>query len=257
MDLSFPNIVSNAWGRNRNLAVSIDSFSREATIWNRDHFGNIHQKKRRIMARIYGAQKALSNHLCTFLINLENQLHQELEAVLDQERDLWMLKSRINWMVQGDCNTSFYHVSALARRKRNHIASVKDEGGRWITEEREVMEYFRRGFISLYTTSHVEASRFPIHDARWKVRLLDEDKNSIGALVTPEEIKNALWSMKPYKASGPNGLHAGFSPVKASRSGPSFSHLFFADDLVLFASADQKNYHAISDVLQEFFSRSG
>ena len=80
------------------------------------------------MARIYGAQKALSNHPCTFLINLENQLHQELVAVLDQERDLWMLKSRINWMVQRDRNTSFYHVSALARRKRNHIASIKDEG---------------------------------------------------------------------------------------------------------------------------------
>jgi len=48
-----------------------------------------------------------------------------------------------------------------------------------------------------------------------------------------------------------------WSSVKASRSGPSFLHLFFADDLVLFASADQKNCHAISDVLQEFCSRSG
>ena len=162
------------------------------------------------MARIYGAQKALSNHPCTFLINLENQLHQELVAVLDQERDLWMLKSRINWMVQGDRNTSFNHVSALARRKRNHIASIKDEGGSWITEERGVMEHFRRGFISLYTTSHVEALRCPNHDVHWKVHLSDEDKNSIGALVTPEEIKDALWSMKPFKAPGPDGLHAGF-----------------------------------------------
>ena len=85
-------------------------------------------------------------------------------AVLDQERDLWMLKSRINWMVQGDRNTSFYHVSALARRKRNHIASIKDEGGCWITEEGGVMEHFRRGFISLYTTSHGEALRCPNHD---------------------------------------------------------------------------------------------
>ncbi|XP_023881794.1 uncharacterized protein LOC111994169 [Quercus suber] len=163
-DLSFPNIVSHAWGNSRNLDESIENFSREAVIWNRDHFGNIHQKKKRIMARIYGAQKALSSQPCTFLINLESQLHQELEAVLDQERDLWMLKSRINWMIQGDRNTSFYHVSALARRKRNNIASVKDERGIWITEERDVMEHFRRGFISLYTTSHVEAYRSPNHD---------------------------------------------------------------------------------------------
>lgn len=28
--------------------------------------------------------------------------------------------------------------------------------------------------------------------------------------VTDEEIKAALWSLKPFKAPGPNGLHAGF-----------------------------------------------
>lgn len=59
-DMSFPNVVSSAWSCNRNLAESIEVFSKEATLWNRNHFGNIHQKKRRIMARIYGVQKATS-----------------------------------------------------------------------------------------------------------------------------------------------------------------------------------------------------
>ena len=75
---------------------AIDTFSKEATLWNRSHFGNIHHRKRRVLARIYGMQKALSNFPSSFLINLENQLQIELESILDQERDLWMLKSRIN-----------------------------------------------------------------------------------------------------------------------------------------------------------------
>ena len=87
-----------------------------------------------------------------------------------------MLKSKINWMIQGDCNTSFYHMSALARRKRNHIASIKDEREMWITEEREVMEHFRRGFISLYTTSHVKASRIPSHEVQWQVQLSEKPR---------------------------------------------------------------------------------
>ncbi|XP_050277848.1 uncharacterized protein LOC126719321 [Quercus robur] len=201
-DMSFLNVVSSAWGGNRNLAESIEVFSKEATCWNRNHFGNIHQKKRRIMARIYGVQKAISNWLSSSLINLEDKLHQELEVVLDQERDLWMLKSRINWMIQGDCNTSFYHVSALARRKRNHIASVKDERGVWLTMEREVMEHFRNGFISLYTTSLEEASWVPRQNVRGHVHLSEEIKDMIGGMVTSEEIRDALWSMKPYKAPG-------------------------------------------------------
>ena len=40
--------------------------------------------------------------------------------------------------------------------------------------------------------------------------------------------------------------------VKASRSGPSFLHLFFADDLVLFANVDQDNCNTIKAVLHEF-----
>ena len=66
-----------------------------------------------------------------------------------------MLKSKLNWMIQGDRNTSFYHVSTLARRKRNYIAAVKDDREEWLTKEREVMEYFRKGFNTLYTTTQV------------------------------------------------------------------------------------------------------
>ena len=43
-----------------------------------------------------------------------------------------------------------------------------------------------------------------------------------------------------------------WQPIKASQSGPDFSDLFFADDLVLFAKADYVNCSAIRDVLDEF-----
>lgn len=94
-DMTFPNVISKAWGNNRSLADSIEGFSKEATEWNICHFGNILHKKKRIMARIYGAQKALSNKPSIFLINLESQLQKDLEEILDQKQDLWMLKSRL------------------------------------------------------------------------------------------------------------------------------------------------------------------
>ena len=72
------------------------------------------------------------------------------------------------------------------------------------------MEHFRKGFISLYTTSLVEAARVPSHEVQWHVQLSEEVKCSLDAMVTLEEIKEALWSMKPYKSPGLDGLHAGF-----------------------------------------------
>lgn len=45
--------------------------------------------------------------------------------------------------------------------------------------------------------------------------------------------------------------------VRASRSGLSFSYVFFADDLMLFAKANYKNYEAIIDVLDNFCNLAG
>lgn len=73
------------------------------------------------MARLYGIQKATTVRPSTFLLELENKLLHELDVVLGQEQDLWALKSRVNWMIQGNRNTAFYHVSTLVRRKRNQI----------------------------------------------------------------------------------------------------------------------------------------
>lgn len=48
-----------------------------------------------------------------------------------------------------------------------------------------------------------------------------------------------------------------WNPVKASQGGPAFSHLFFVDDLLLFAKADRKNCVAIKEVLESFCDLSG
>ena len=48
-----------------------------------------------------------------------------------------------------------------------------------------------------------------------------------------------------------------WNPVKSSKSGVAFSHLFFTNDLVLFAKADYINCMATRDVLDAFCARFG
>ena len=45
--------------------------------------------------------------------------------------------------------------------------------------------------------------------------------------------------------------------TKASRSGPSFSHIFFADDLLLFAKTNERNIEVVVKVLDGFCKLSG
>ena len=45
--------------------------------------------------------------------------------------------------------------------------------------------------------------------------------------------------------------------IKASRSGPGFSYIFFADDLLLFAKTDERNVEVVVEVLDVFCKLSG
>ena len=134
----------------------MEKFTRDATEWNRNHFGNIIVKKRRVMARLDGAQKALAERPTEFLVELEKDLQKELNEVLNQEQELWALKSRLNWMVLGDRNTSFFHVSTIVQRRRNRISCLKNSVGEWVQEETQIMSFIREAFVKLYTTSHLE-----------------------------------------------------------------------------------------------------
>ena len=88
--------------------------------------------------------------------------------------------------------------------------AIKNSVGDWIHEENDIKEFIRSGFNGIYATSHETVSREEPSFFQCQVSLPDGDRESISGKVTETEIKAALWSLKPFKAPGPNGLHAGF-----------------------------------------------
>lgn len=129
---------------------------------------------------------------------------------MGQEENLWMLKSQVNWMIQGDRNTTFYHVSTLVRRKRHQILAIKNSIGEWIQEEKDIAEFIRNGFRDIYTSSLTTSSIAMPTVSQWQGRLNEKEKESIGGQITMEEIRSTLRSLKAFKAPRPNGLHASF-----------------------------------------------
>ena len=148
----FPNVVRKTWEPNLNLQTAIKSFMDNAKQWNKSVFGNIFAQKKRVLARLNGAQKALSNGPNHFLIQLEKNLIDEYNLTMQQEEEYWALKSRLNWAAYGDSNTSFFHVSTLVKRHRNKIRTLKNFVGEWITNEEGVKEYILLGFKEIFQT---------------------------------------------------------------------------------------------------------
>ncbi|KAJ7949855.1 reverse transcriptase [Quillaja saponaria] len=69
--LQFSDMVKNFWGSSSELLPGLlDSFASNLKIWNNDVFGNIFLRKRRILARLKGIQKALCLNSNPYFSNL-------------------------------------------------------------------------------------------------------------------------------------------------------------------------------------------
>ena len=137
-DNRFSGFVSQVWKKDVDHNVSVKEFTDKIDHWNKNEFGNIFKRKRKILARLGGIQKALESHHLDNLLNLETHLSKELNDILNQEELLWLQKSHNNWIQFGDKNTSFFHQKTMTRRRQNQIVWMKDDRGQWILDEDEL-----------------------------------------------------------------------------------------------------------------------
>ncbi|KAL4309737.1 hypothetical protein GQ457_01G012650 [Hibiscus cannabinus] len=121
-----------------------------ADSWNHNIFGSLSKRKNHVMARLRGAQRCLSQKRNAFLSQLESSLQLELEHILDQEELLWKQKSRCDWVLFGDRNTSYFHKRATINQCINRISSLQLNTGEWCDDDAilhdEAVAYFRTLF---------------------------------------------------------------------------------------------------------------
>ena len=78
----FHKVVHEAWCVGASLNEAISRFTNSARKWNAEIFGNVFARKRRVLARLNGTQKALANNPNNFLLQLERELIEEYSLIL-------------------------------------------------------------------------------------------------------------------------------------------------------------------------------
>ena len=66
------------------------------------------------------------------------RVSDEMNELLYREEMMWMQRSRIAWIREGDRNTNFFHNKAVWRARKNKVKQIIDEDGVMHTEQ-EVM----------------------------------------------------------------------------------------------------------------------
>ncbi|KAF8390857.1 hypothetical protein HHK36_023156 [Tetracentron sinense] len=193
----FGKFVVDHWDISKGtLPLLMAKFVEAVQEWNRSTFGNIFHNKRRLLARIEGAQKAMGNKLSPHLFSLERELIKDYNAVLAQEELLWFQKSRSMWLKYGDRNTKFFHTSTLIRRRRNKIEALKGDDGTWSTDPCQLKQMAIYYFQQLYSAAQAEPpqcsliSHFPA--------LSVEELDALNAPLRSIEIKHATKAHSSY-----------------------------------------------------------
>ncbi|KAF7844395.1 reverse transcriptase [Senna tora] len=228
---SFINLAERAWKESRSACHGLNVIRDRAIEWNKAFFGNIFHRKQKIIRRLEGISRAMSQGPKPHLVKLEKDLALEYQRILSQEEELWASKARLDWMNLGDSNTSFFHASVTMRRRNNKISALKDSVGNWLHEPQDIKQH-----IISYFNNCFEAA--PVSQLPDDIILPSLDLSQTGNLAILEQVQKKKWS-----------------PVKIR--GISISHLLFADDVLMFAKTDSESIYAIKSVLDRFLQCSG
>lgn len=206
----FQNFLVTNWAQDTELNEAITEFIEAIKKWNKEIFGNIFERKKRILARLVGIQRSLETTASSSLSNLEKRLIQDYNDILIQEEIFWFQKARSKWLHYGDKNTKYFHASTIVKRRKNRIVALKDNQGRWVFDpvilKAMAVEFFTNLYKSEPLTLDPAASMcFPR-----RTGLLEREKEELGSPVTASEVYAAIKQMNPYKAPGPDGLQAVF-----------------------------------------------
>ncbi|KAG5536302.1 hypothetical protein RHGRI_023919 [Rhododendron griersonianum] len=149
-------VVSEAWSLDQEgpLMLSVCKKLRACKDrlkeWSRTKFGDLRLKISAAKDRMLEVQTMLEKGFNQQLVAEEKSLERDLEDLWQKDAMYWHQCSRIKWLQMGDKNSRFFHLSTIQRRQRNQIMRLKDKGGIWKSEPKEIADIIKLHFQELY-----------------------------------------------------------------------------------------------------------
>jgi hypothetical protein len=171
--------------------------------WSQDKFGAVSSKLDRLRKKLVELQEESTED------NEEvNKVRNRMDKLLYHEEMMWLQRSCITWLKEGDRNTKFFHHRATGHAKKNRIKCLKKQDGQ-ITKDTAQMQNMTTNFFKDLYKAGVGVQ--PTHITSLLQPMISQEMN--GGLCkefTDEEISSAMFQIGPLKVPVPNGLPALF-----------------------------------------------
>jgi hypothetical protein len=128
-----------------------------------------------------------------------------MNELLYREEMMWLQRSRINWLKEGDRNTQKFHKKVVWRARKNKIKWLVDLNG-VLQQEAPVMRTMAKEYFETIFTSDPSLTPATVVDLIEEKVTLDMNLK----LCADFTIGDALFQIEPLKAPGPDGFPTRF-----------------------------------------------
>ncbi|KAK1326416.1 hypothetical protein QJS10_CPA01g01883 [Acorus calamus] len=175
--------------------------------WNKEVFGPIHSTLNICKQRLEAIQQAvLIDPQNMELVEQERNTKEEYLLMLQKEESFLRQKSRQQWLSDGDRNSKFFYSATKSRIAKNTIRKVELADGSVSEDPKVIQDYAVEYYKRLLTPT----SDHPIPQMGNFASLSSIEREALCSPVSDNEIKKALFSMRPQSSPGPDGYPAHF-----------------------------------------------
>lgn len=187
------------------LSQKLGNLSASLRQWSGANIGCVSREIKKLkkeLALLHNDPKCLSpSHV---EIKITNQLVEfyHMEEILQRQR------SRVDWLVDGDKNMSFFQRRASMRRRKNHIKNPQKSDGTLTQDPTEMTSLTNEFYNDLFHSEGTPGMENVLNAV--PVKVTTEMNMNLMAPFTPDDMKSALFQLYPTKAPGPDGYPTHF-----------------------------------------------
>lgn len=135
-------------------------------------------------------------------------LTETLEKTYLEKKVYWRQQSHIQWFQGGNRNTGYFHAVTKGRRAQNQLTMIEDDDRNVRFDEDQIASTVSNNYVNLFKSN--ENNDFHIVNEVLQPRITSSVNEALISIPKDEEIRGAVFSIRPDKAPGPEGFSAAF-----------------------------------------------
>lgn len=115
------------------VMAALQCVQRALWSWSKQHFGSVSKEHEKLSQPLEEARSAMIQSR-----EEVRSITDRMDELLYREEMMWLQRSRLTWLKEGDRNTSYFHRQAVWRARKNKIRKLKMADGTWCERKEDL-----------------------------------------------------------------------------------------------------------------------